>query len=120
MGSHKKHGYIVMEHARWEMNIKEGQFHKIHRNWLDYAILLVQVAICAVVIGTVAYYFADALVREDTARVEKLAQHIYDVALNRERATVEPTTTPAPPKPSDLAQPKVTHFQDASETRKGK
>ena len=101
------------------MNLVHGIHHK--RTGLDYAIIIVQVAICAVVIGTVAYYFADAYVREDTARVEKLAQHIYDVALNRERATVEPSTTPAPPGPSDLAEPKVRYFQDSSErTKRGK
>jgi len=94
------------------MNLIHGIHHK--RTGLDYAIILVQVAICAVVIGTVAYYFADAFVREDTARVENLARHIYDVALNRERATLDPTTTPAQPSPSDLAHPKVTYFQDTS------
>ena len=99
------------------MNLVHGIHHK--RTGLDYAIIMVQVAICAVVIGTVAYYFADAWVVEDTARVEKMAQHIYDVALNRERATVEPTTTPEPPSPSDVAQPKVRYFQDASVRRKG-
>ena len=96
------------------MNIVRGQFHKIHRNWLDYAIIAVQVAICAVVIGTVAFYFAEAWVVEDTARVERLAQHIYEVALGRERATLEPETTPKPPQPGDLAQPKTRVFQYAA------
>jgi uncharacterized membrane protein len=101
------------------MNLVHGIHHK--RTGLDYAIIMVQVAICAVVIGTVAFYFAEAWIAEDTARVEKLAQHIYDVALNRERATVEPSTTPAPPDPTDLAEPKVRYFQDASQPqRKGK
>ena len=95
------------------MNLTHGIHHK--RTVLDYAVIAVQVAICAVVIGTVSFYFAEAWVVEDTARVERLAQHIYDVALNRERATVAPAA-PMNVRPNygDLAQPKVRYFQDAA------
>ena len=41
------------------MNIVKGKFHK--RSGLDYAIILVQVAICAVVIGAMAYYAASGV-----------------------------------------------------------
>ena len=99
------------------MNIVKGQFHR--RTGLDYAIIAVQVAICAVVIGTVAYFGVHAWIAEDTARVEKLARHIYDVALNRERATVAPAApTGVKPNYGDLADPKTRVFQDAGERRK--
>lgn len=98
------------------MNLKQGIHHK--RTLIDYAIIAVQVAICAVVLFIVAYYFSDAWVREDTARVEKLGRHIYEVALNRERATVAPAApTGVKPNYGDLSEPKTRVFQDAA--RKG-
>ena len=99
------------------MNLKQGQFHR--RTGLDYAILLVQVAICAVVIGTVAYYFADAWVREDTARVSKLQKHLYEVAYSR--ATVAPAApTGVRPNYGDMSTPKTQVFADTSVKLKDK
>lgn len=58
------------------------------------------------------YYAAEALVKEDMARVAKLEQHFYELALNR---------APAPPQglrlqPEALAVPKTTVFKDVSES----
>ena len=83
------------------MNLTHGIHHK--RTGLDYAIIAVQVAICAVVIGTVAFYFADAWVREDMARVAKLHEKFYGVTEQR---------TYAIPNPHDLATPRTRVFAE--------
>jgi hypothetical protein len=101
------------------MNIRHGIHHK--RTLEDILISVFQVAIVATIIGIVALVAADAWMKEDIARVEKLKQHIYDVAYGR--ATVGPAAPTgvrpnygesSEPKPTDLAKPKVTYFQDAS------
>ena len=83
----------------------------------DYLIGFFQVAIVAAIIGIVALVAADAWMKEDIARVEKLKKHVYEVAYGR--ATYGPAA-PAEVRPNhgDLAKPKVTHFQDASERAK--
>ena len=83
----------------------------------EFVISILQVAIVTLILTIVAMVAADAWVKEDTARVERLSRHIYEVALHRERATLEPTTTPAQPQPGDVAQPKTRVFQDASRER---
>ena len=81
----------------------------------DYLITFLQVAIVATIIGIVALVAADAWMKEDIARVEKLRKHFYEVALS----TSTDVTPPKPPtgvKPNygDLAEPKTRVFQDSS------
>lgn len=92
------------------MNIVKGIHHK--RNLEDLLISVFQVAIVATIIGIVALVAADAWMKEDIARVEKLKQHIYDVAYGK--ATYGPATpTGVRPNYGDLAEPKTRVFQDA-------
>ena len=79
----------------------------------DYLITFFQVAIVATIIGIVALVAADAWMKEDIARVEKLKQHFYDVAYSR--ATLGPAApTGVRPNYGDLAEPRTRVFQDAS------
>ena len=102
-----------MEYQRWEMNITQGQFHKPTLE--DRIILCLQWAICTMIIFIVAMFAADAWIAEEDSRVARLQQHLYDISLRHDHVPA------APPKPSDLAEPKVRYFQDASEPQpKGK
>jgi hypothetical protein len=78
----------------------------------DYLITFLQVAIVATILGIVALVAADAWMKEDIARVEKLKQHFYDVA--HARATVG-TAAPTGVRPNygEPSEPKVRYFQDA-------
>ena len=85
---------------------------------LDVAIYGLQIAIVAGILTLIALFAVDAYIADEDARVAKLQQHLYDVALGRG------TYGPAAPTglrlaPTDKAQPKVTYFQDASERPKG-
>jgi hypothetical protein len=81
-------------------------------NLEDILISVLQVGIVAAIIGIVALVAADAWVKEDILRVEKLKQHFYDVAY------AHAVTGPAAPiglKPNfgALSEPKTRAFQDA-------
>jgi hypothetical protein len=94
------------------MNITQGQFHKPTLE--DRLILFLQWAICCLVIFILALVAVEAWVAEDNARVVKLQQHLYDIALRHDPVPA------APPKPTDLAEPKVRYFQDSSQPQRGK
>ena len=77
-----------------------------------------QVAIVATIIGIVALVGVNAFIKEDIARVEKLKQHLYDVAFSR--ATVGPSApTGLKPNYGDLSTPKTRVFADTSVKAKG-
>jgi hypothetical protein len=80
-------------------------------NLEDFLIGFLQVAIVATIIGIGAMWAADAWMREDIARVEKLKQHLYDVAYAR--ATVGPAApTGVRPNYGEPSEPRVRLFQD--------
>lgn len=76
---------------------------------IDGLLWLVKVGIVVVVIGTLAYYGAEAFVKEDNARIRGLEQKWYDMALAR----TPHYPTSARPEPTDLVKPKTRVFQDA-------
>lgn len=81
----------------------------------DVLIRALQVAIAALILTIVALVAADAWVKEDLLRVEKLKQHFYDVAY------AHAATGPAAPaglKPNfgEPSEPKTRVFQDAGRT----
>ena len=92
------------------MNIVKGIHHK--RTIEDVIIITLQVAICAMIIGIGAMFAVDAWVKEDIARVDRLKQHIYDVAYGK--ATYGPAA-PRGVRPNygDLSEPKTRVFADA-------
>ena len=93
------------------MNLVHGIHHK--RTLEDILISVFQVAIVATIIGIVALVGVNAWILEDTARVHKLKQHIYDVAYSR--ATVGPAApTGVRPNYGDLSEPKTRVFADTS------
>ena len=83
------------------------------KNLEDYLITFFQVAIVATIIGIVALVAADAWMKEDIARVEKLKQHFYDVSMSTD---VSPPRAPTGVKPNYGApsEPKTRVFADAS------
>jgi hypothetical protein len=83
------------------------------KNLEDYLITFFQVAIVATIIGIVALVAADAWMKEDIARVEKLKRHFYDVAMSTD---VSPPKAPTGVKPNYGApsEPKTRVFADAS------
>ena len=87
------------------------------KNLEDYLITFFQVAIVATIIGIVALVAADAWMKEDIARVEKLKQHFYDVSMSTD---VSPPRAPTGVKPNYGApsEPRVRYFQDASNRAK--
>ena len=85
---------------------------------LDVAIWFVQFCIVAVILVAVAYYGAHAWIAEDDARVAKLEQHLYDIAMGR--GTYGPEApTGVRLAPGDLAEPRTRVFQDVSQPKKG-
>jgi hypothetical protein len=94
------------------MNIKQGIHHKPTLE--DRIILLLQWAICALVIFILAGAGINAWIIEDDARIAKLQQHLYDIALRHD------TSSMAPPKPTDLAIPKTKAFQESNQPKGGK
>jgi hypothetical protein len=93
------------------MKLIQGIHHK--RTLEDILISVFQGAIVFTIIGIVALVAADAWMKEDIARVEKLKQHLYDVAYSR--ATVGPTApTGVRPNYGDLSEPKTRVFADTS------
>jgi uncharacterized UPF0146 family protein len=88
------------------------------KNLEDYLITFFQVAIVATIIGIVALVAADAWMKEDIARVYKLKQHFYDVAMSTD---VSPPRAPTGVKPNygDLSEPKTRVFADASQKKQG-
>ena len=81
-------------------------------NLEDFLIRAFQVAIVALVLTIVALVGADAWIKEDIARVEKLKQHIYDVAYGR--ATRGPAApTGVRPNYGETSEPRTQVFQDA-------
>ena len=94
------------------MNIVKGIHHKTTIE--DRLILCLQWAICCLVIFIIAMFAVDALIAEEDSRVARLQQHLYDIALRHDPVPA------APPKPTDLAEPKVRYFQDASQPKGGK
>ena len=76
-------------------------------------IAFLQVAIVVTIIGIGALLAVDAWIAEDNARVVNLQKHFYDVAMSTD---VSPPKAPTGVKPNYGApsQPKVRHFQDAS------
>jgi hypothetical protein len=91
------------------MNIRQGIHHKPTLE--DRIILCLQWAICCLVIFIIAMFAVDALIAEEDSRVARLQQHLYDIALRHDPVPA------APPKPTDLAKPKVTYFQDSSQPK---
>ena len=83
------------------------------KNLEDYLITFFQVAIVATIIGIVALVAADAWMKEDIARVEKLKRHFYDVSMSTD---VSPPKAPTGVKPNygAPAAPKTRVFADAS------
>ena len=79
----------------------------------DFLISAFQVAIVTTILGIVALVAVEAWVAEDNARVVNLQKHFYDVAMSTD---VSPPKAPTGVKPNYGApsQPKVRHFQDAS------
>jgi len=94
------------------MNLKQGQFHKPTLE--DNLIRAFQGAIVMLILWIVVLVAVDAWIKEDDARIAKLQQHLYDIALRHDPVPA------APPKPTDLAEPKVRYFQDASQPKGGK
>lgn len=92
------------------MNIVKGIHHK--RTLEDILISLFQVAIVATIIGIVALVAADAWMREDIARVEKLKRHFYEVSLSKDAAGPA-APTGVRPNYGESSNPNVRHFQDA-------
>ena len=72
-----------------------------------------QLAIVTTIIGIVAMVAADAWMKEDIARVDKLQKHFYDIAMSTD---VSPPRAPTGVKPNygEPSEPKVRVFQDAS------
>jgi hypothetical protein len=83
------------------------------KNLEDYLITFFQVAIVATIIGIVALVAADAWMKEDIARVEKLKQHFYDVSMSTD---VSPPRAPTGVKPNYGApsEPNIRVFTDTS------
>jgi hypothetical protein len=98
-----------MEHAGGKMNLVKGIHHKPTLE--DRLITFLQVTICTLILLIIALYAAYAWIAEDDARIAKLQQHLYDIALRHDPVPA------APPKPTDLAKPKVTYFQDSSQPK---
>jgi hypothetical protein len=80
----------------------------------EFVISILQVAIVTLILTIIAFVAADAWIKEDDARIAKLQQHLYDIALRHDPVPA------APPKPTDKAEPKVRYFQDASQPKGGK
>jgi len=93
------------------MNLIHGIHHK--RTIEDYLIAFFQFAIVTTILGIVALVAADAWMKEDIARVEKLKQHFYDVAMSTD---VSPPKAPTGVKPNygALSEPKTRVFADTS------
>ena len=92
------------------MNIVRGIHHKATLE--DVLIRVFQVAIVALVLTIIALVGVNAWEQEDIARVEKLKQHLYDVAYGRAaRGPAAPTGVR--PNYGDLAEPRTLVFQDA-------
>ena len=91
------------------MNIVRGIHHKATLE--DFLIRTFQVAIVALVLTIVALVGSDAWIKEDIARVEKLKQHLYDVAYGR--ATRGPSApTGVRPHYTDKAEPRTRVFAE--------
>ena len=86
-------------------------------NLEDVLVRAFQVAIVALILTIVALVGVNAWEQEDIARVEKLKQHLYDVAYGR--ATRGPAApTGVRPNYGDLAEPKTRAFQVAGDRAK--
>jgi|WetSurMetagenome_2_1015567.scaffolds.fasta_scaffold1363962_2 hypothetical protein len=83
------------------------------KNIEDYLITFFQVAIVATIIGIIALVAADAWMKEDIARVEKLKQHFYDVAMSTD---MTPPKAPTGVKPNygEPSEPKMRLYVDTS------
>ena len=79
----------------------------------DLLVVFFQFAIVATIIGIVALVAADAWMKEDIARVEKLKQHFYDVAYSR-AAAGPAAPTGVRPNYGEPSEPRTRVFQDAS------
>ena len=80
-------------------------------NLEDFLIISFQVAIVVLILTIVALVGADAWMKEDIARVEKLKQHIYEVAYGR--ATRGPAApTGVRPHYTDKAEPRTRVFAE--------
>jgi hypothetical protein len=92
------------------MKLVRGIHHK--RTLEDLLIRAFQGAIVTLILTIVALVAADAWIKEDIARVEKLKQHFYDIAYSR----VEGPKAPAGLKPNYGApsEPKTRVFADTS------
>ena len=95
MGSHKEPGNLGMEHAGGEMKLHEF-------------------IIVAVLMWIVAFMFVQGWDLQSAIDDAKRAAHM-DTLLYP-----EPPVKVYVPKPSDLAEPKVRYFQDASQPQRGK
>lgn len=84
----------------------------------DILIRAFQGAIVTLILTIVALVAADAWMKEDIARVEKLKQHFYDVAMSTD---VSPPKAPTGVKPNygALSEPKTRVFADASQKKQG-
>ena len=91
------------------MNIVKGIHHKTSIE--DILISILQVAIVATIIGIVALVAADAWMREDIARVEKLKRHFYEVSMSRD-AAVPAHPTGVRPNYGEPSEPRTRVFQD--------
>ena len=78
----------------------------------DLLVVFFQFAIVATIIGIGAMWAADAWMREDVARVEKLKQHFYDLAYSRVEGPKAPTGVR--PNYGAPSEPKTRVFADTS------
>lgn len=75
------------------MNLRQGRFHK--HTIEDRLIIVLQVAICALVLFCLAMVAVDAWIAEDNARVLKLQQHFQQL-YSRGELYHEPTERKLP------------------------
>lgn len=92
------------------MNIVKGIHHK--RTIEDILISILQVAIVATIIGIIALVAADAWMREDIARVDKLKRHFYEVSMSRYAAGPS-APTGVRPNYGEPSEPRTHVFRDA-------
>lgn len=76
-------------------------------------IRMFQIVIVGLILMLVALVAADAWIKEDIARVQKLKRHFYEVSMSVDAAGPA-APTGVRPNYGEPSEPKVRHFQDAS------
>jgi hypothetical protein len=90
------------------MNIVQGIHHKPRPSWAETIWTWI---LAVAILFPLAWFFAEALVKELENDERKMAHHIESI-LYRSAPDV---SIPSRPQPQDLATPKTKMFQDASE-----